>query len=47
MVNCKCSVDTDERTECIALEKKWYWKMIQEGKCGTKECPFYKVRDDE
>lgn len=45
MVNCKCSVDTEERTECMALAWKWYIKMIREGKCGTAECPFWKERE--
>ena len=47
MVSCVCSVDTDERTECIALDWKWYIKMIREKKCGTEQCPFWKPREEK
>ena len=47
MLNCKCSVDTKERTECMALEKQWYIQMIQEHKCCTDKCPFYKKRKEK
>ena len=47
MINCVCSVDTDERTECIALDMKWYIDMIRKHKCGTDQCPFWKPRKEK
>ena len=47
MINCVCSTDTDKRTECIALDPKWYRQMIREHKCGTPDCPFWKPREKE
>ena len=44
MINCKLSIDTDERTECRALTKSEYIKMVRAGKCGNEGCPFYKPR---
>lgn len=44
MIDCVCSVDTDKRTECRALGKKYYIQMIREKKCGTDKCPFYKPK---
>ncbi len=46
MVNCVCSVDTDKRTECMALDPKWYYKMIREKKCGNEGCPFWKPKKE-
>lgn len=45
MVNCVCSKDTDERTECVALAPKWYIRMIREKKCGNEGCPFWKPKE--
>ena len=46
MVNCVCSIDTNKRTECMALEWKWYIKMVREKKCGNNGCPFWKEKKE-
>lgn len=47
MINCKCSVDTLDRTECRALKRDAYIQYIREHRCGTKRCPFYKPREKD
>ena len=44
MVDCVCSIDTDVRTECMALKHKHYVDMVRQKKCGTDRCPFYKKK---